>query len=151
MIIDAETRLGFHDEQIAAKVMDGDAILINLSNGLYYRMGGAGGWIWSLIEGRHSVGEIAGIVSSHFGVPFDAVFSDLQRLASELLGEQLIRIVDGEAVARDGGSQTPDRPAGYDAPILEKYSDMADMFALDPPLPGLADVPAHEPPDRLKS
>ncbi|MBA3563369.1 MAG: PqqD family protein [Gammaproteobacteria bacterium] len=147
-MLNAEIRLSTNEEQVAAKVMDGDAILINLSNGLYYRMGGAGGWIWSLIENQHSVGEITEILSKHFALAADDVLPDIQRMASELLGEELIRTIDARTAASEGAPSTSDLPASYEPPILEKYSDMADMFALDPPLPGLANVSAQKLPDR---
>lgn len=147
-MLDAETRLSANQEQVAAKVMDGDAILINLSNGLYYRMGGAGGWIWSLIESRYTVGEISNIVSRHFDMTAGEILPDIQRLASELMGEGLVRIADSGPAAIESAAGAPETSAAYAPPVLEKYSDMVDMFALDPPLPGLADVSAPKPPGR---
>jgi hypothetical protein len=43
-----------HTEEVAAKGIDGEAILINLSNGIYYSLDNVGGLIWELIdrEGR---------------------------------------------------------------------------------------------------
>lgn len=149
-MLNAEIRLSTNEEQVAAKVMDGDAILINLSNGLYYRMGGAGGWIWSLIENQHSVGEITEILSKHFAVAADDVLPDIQRMASELLDEELIRTIDARTAASENAPVVSDLPASYEPPILEKYSDMADMFALDPPLPGLANVSPQKLPDRAE-
>lgn len=143
-MLNPEARLTTNEEQVAAKVMDGDAILINLSNGLYYRMVGAGGWIWSLIESRHSVGEIAEVVSEHFTLASTDILPDIQRVASELLVEELIRIAGDEQPASAVTAAPAEMPTQYQAPILEKYSDMADMFALDPPLPGLANVPAKK-------
>ena len=45
-------------EEVAAKVMDGEAILINLSNGMYYSMDKVGGFIWELIEGGYSIQQV---------------------------------------------------------------------------------------------
>ncbi|CAN5199599.1 hypothetical protein BH24PSE2_BH24PSE2_08800 [soil metagenome] len=144
-MINSDTRTAANAEHVAAKVMDGEAILINLSNGLYYRMGGIGGWIWRLIEGGHSVSEIAEAVAKRFDRTTESVLQDVQRMTTELLSEELIRIADGDT-PRD--VEQPDMPASYEPPALEKYSDMADMFALDPPLPGLAEVPAEPLPRR---
>ena len=42
-----------------------------------------------------------------------------------------------------------DRPAGvrlpYDAPMLTTYRDMADLLALDPPMPRLEDIVWDDP------
>ena len=35
-----------NEEEVAAKVMDGEAILINLSSGIYYSMDKVGGVLW---------------------------------------------------------------------------------------------------------
>ena len=37
-----------NEQQVAAKVMDGEAIIINLGTGIYYSLGTTGGFIWSL-------------------------------------------------------------------------------------------------------
>ena len=33
----------------------------------------------------------------------------------------------------------------YTPPVLEVYTDMSDLLALDPPMPGLADIPWRGP------
>ena len=44
---DTDTHLVPNVAEVAAKVMDGEAILINLANGMYYSMDGAGGFLWT--------------------------------------------------------------------------------------------------------
>jgi len=47
-----------------------------------------------------------------------------------------------EPSATDAGPAVPDvQPQPYEAPKLTRFDDMADMFALDPPLPELGTVP----------
>ena len=127
--------------EVAAKVMDGEAILINLSNGMYYSMDGVGGLVWSLVEQGRSIGEIAAAVAEHYEVGEGEVRKDVARLAEELLVERLV-LLDANAAA----STQPVAAAGgqrmaYTPPVLNAYRDMGDLLALDPPMPGLEDIP----------
>lgn len=130
-----------NEEQVAAKVMDGEAILINLGTGAYYSIGATGGFIWSLLERRLSLRDIVDTVLSHYDAAADQVSADLLKLVDELRTEGLVN------VASDTVSiGTPPAPSGtrqpYESPAIEKYTDMAEMFALDPPLPGLSNAGA---------
>ncbi len=147
-MLNENTRLITDDQQVAAKVMDGEAILINLSNGLYYSIAGTGGMIWSLIENGYSLEEIADTLSRQFSVPKQEVISDVRQLASKLLSESLVTVGDSDASANTDSSLPHDVSTSYETPTLKKFDDMADMFALDPPLPGLADAPVIENPKR---
>jgi len=52
------SRLRRNEEEVAAKVMDGEAIIINLSNGCYYSMERTGGAIWGMVEAGYSLDEM---------------------------------------------------------------------------------------------
>ncbi len=127
-------------DQLAAKIMDGEAVLINLATGMYYSMADSATLIWSMIEQGCSVDYIAGCLSDRYDVPVAQAKRDVERIVRELEEEEL-------AVVSEVGSN-PERPSipegvaaplEYFAPKLEKFSDMAEMFALDPPLPGIVD------------
>jgi Coenzyme PQQ synthesis protein D (PqqD) len=126
-----------NEQQVAAKVMDGEAILINLSTGAYYSIGSSGGFIWSLIERRLSIRDISRAVAQHYEVALSQAETDVLRLSAELRAEGLVSVAANDVVAgiapAAAGTRLP-----YESPALEKYTDMAEMFALDPPLPGLS-------------
>ena len=48
--------------EVAAKDVDGEAVLINLTNGMYYSMDLVGGFVWSLIESGYDLAAIADAV-----------------------------------------------------------------------------------------
>jgi hypothetical protein len=128
-----------NEQQVAAKVMDGEAILINLTTGAYYSIPATGGFIWSLVEKKLSIDDIVGAVASHYDVARSQAEADVLRLGEELHSEGLVTVSPSAAT-----SGSAPQPAGarlpYQAPTLEKFTDMAEMFALDPPLPGLANT-----------
>ncbi len=138
-MIGSQQRLGIRRSEVAAKVIDGEAILINLSTGLYYSMGKVGGRIWSLIEQNYNTDDIASAIAVEYDVPTATAAADVAELVAQLATENLI-----EAGAADSGPREASHPAsatakaGYLKPELRKFSDMAEIFAMDPPLPGLA-------------
>jgi Coenzyme PQQ synthesis protein D (PqqD) len=125
-------------DQVASKVMDGEAVVINLKTGVYYSLQGSGGFIWSLIEQSAQLEEITSLVANGYNQSVDSVREDLRRFIDELEGEELIHISEkprqGELLIAPEFAN----PGDYAAPDFEKFTDMAEMFALDPPLPGIA-------------
>jgi hypothetical protein len=136
-------RFRVHEQEVAAKVIDGEAIIINLTTGVYYSLDPTGSEVWSLLEGRHEVDAIVGHVCGRFDVPEAVCRGDVERLVEQLLEEKLIVPADGEVPGPppDGG------PSGraYSPPRLDIYRDMGDLLALDPPVPGLEPIPWDDP------
>ena len=126
-----------NEQQVAAKVMDGEAIVINLSTGIYYSLGTTGGFIWSLIEKRPCINDVIRCVTEHYDVDKAEAERDVLRLCVDLCNEGLavgsVVAVADTVLTGPAGQRLP-----YETPAIEKYTDMAEMFALDPPLPGLS-------------
>ena len=135
-MVTAESRFGVRSEEIAYKTLDGETIIINLVNGVYYSLPGVGSEAWELIASGRSLAETAASLSARYGVPSDAVAADLVRLADQLVSENLMDPASRSDVA---GELPPPSPAerAYQAPALQAYRDMADLLALDPPTPGI--------------
>jgi len=136
-----QSRLRPNEEEVAAKVLDGEAILINLSNGTYYSMDKAGGFIWELIEGRHSLEEMVAAIIARYEVSSSQAQADVERLAAELVEESLVRLSDDQAPWRQEWQPEQCQRLPYESPQLNIYRDMADLLALDPPTPGLEYTP----------
>jgi hypothetical protein len=139
---DLHTRLCPNEAEVAAKVMDGEAILINLSNGMYYSMDQVGASIWEMVVERHTPQEIATGLCGTYNVSMVQAQADVDRLVAELLDASLALATDVAAASEweyGVAEQLPKLP--YVTPELKGYSDMADLLALDPPMPGLEDIP----------
>lgn len=131
-----DSRLQAKEQEVASKVVDGEAILINLANGMYYSLEKVGGLVWSMVTGGSSIARIAEVISERYSIPVAQAQEDVRRLVEELLADGLIVVSDGE-VGVSSGPAIDDAVGPYEAPMLLKYDDMAEMFALDPPLPEL--------------
>jgi hypothetical protein len=142
-MLSPRSRLVPNEEECAAKVIDGEAVIINLSNGTYYSMDQVGGFIWSLVAEGRPFEEIVDSIVARYEVSGQRALEDVQRLLDELIAEKLVTPAGGDAAApRTGASPGAKQP--YQEPRLNSYRDMADLLALDPPMPGLKEVPWQE-------
>jgi len=135
------------EDEVVAKIMDGEAIMINLANGIYYSTDKVGGWIWEMIAGGHSLEEIITATVVRYDASRERVQADIEQLVDELLRENLVTLSpDG---APTSGEREPEQQEKlpYETPKLNIYRDMGDLLALDPPVPGLVDTPWKDPTD----
>ena len=142
-MVGSTDRFRVHDQEVAAKVIDGEAIIINLTTGVYYSLDPTGSEVWSLLEARHDLETIVRHVCGRFDVPAGTCRDDVARLVEQLVEEKLI-------VPADGDSPGPPPEEGrsgraYSPPRLDIYRDMGDLLALDPPVPGLEPIPWDDP------
>lgn len=121
-----------NETQIAAKVMDGEAILINLTTGIYYSLDDLASELWPAIGEGTSEEALSDWIVSVYGVDETQARSDVAEFVKALRSEEIVvDTTEGLATPASGN-------ASYAAPTFERFDDMAEMFALDPPLPGLA-------------
>jgi hypothetical protein len=135
-----DSRYGPNEAEVAAEVIDGEAILINLSSGVYYSLDKAGGLAWELIAAGHSLAEAAAAVAGRYAVPPAQAEADVLRLAEDLLREGLVRPAPAAAPPASAASEVAEK-LPYESLALTIYRDMGDLLALDPPMPALDDIP----------
>lgn len=138
-MLSQESRFAPDPDECVSKVIDGEAIIINVTNGVYYSMNGVGTFIWELLAEGHSLGESADLVAARYEVDRGTAFEDLTRLAGELVDEKLLVLAPDVRPGGDG-VMTGDQLV-YTAPELSIYRDMSALLALDPPMPRLKDTP----------
>jgi Coenzyme PQQ synthesis protein D (PqqD) len=143
-MLSPRSRLVPNEEECAAKVIDGEAVIINLSNGTYYSMGNVGGFIWSMVAEGRPLEDIVEGVAARYDVTSERALEDARRLLDELVAEKLVRPAVGDTTVPTA-LPSPIEKQVYEEPRLNSYRDMADLLALDPPMPGLKEVPWQEP------
>ena len=138
------------NEEVAAKVIDGEAIIINLANGVYYSMDKVGAFVWDLLQAGHTLENVIAAVAGHYDVSRDQAESNVQELVQELVQENLVvSSENGKPAATEAIAEQSDKLV-YELPKLNIYRDMGDLLALDPPVPGLGDTPWKDPDDSSK-
>jgi hypothetical protein len=131
--------LRIRDDEVAAKVIDGEAVIINLASGNYYSMDKAGGLIWEMIQAGHSLEQTVTALVACYEVAREQAEDDVLRVAAELVQENLVIPSEDGAPPWTHASEVRERRP-YVAPNLNAYREMGDLLALDPPVPGLGDL-----------
>lgn len=120
---------------IVHETIDGETIILNLDNGYYYSLDGVGADIWGLIESGATVSYIVESISDNYHGACMNIESAINELVSELLQENLI-VSDKSNGSGGSYTQAKAAPGGqrsdFQAPLLNKYSDMQDLLLLDP-------------------
>jgi hypothetical protein len=143
-----QARFRLNDSEVTAEVFDGEAIILNLATGAYYSIDKAGGLIWTLIAGGHSVEETVATLVRRYDVSPERAWTDVERVTGELVREKLVLAADGQPPPQPGSERTPPDRLPYGTPSLNVYRDMGAMLALDPPMPRLDEIPWKESDDR---
>jgi len=122
-------------EQVIGKILDDEAVIINLDTGMYFGLDGIAAKIWELLVAGTAHEAVSDALKRAF--PAEAgIDSDLAHFLADLCGRGLIVAADGDAQATL--PDAIDWPAVYQAPVMASYDDVAEMVALDPPLPELS-------------
>lgn len=134
-------RLAVPEDKIAAETLDDETIVLDLANGTYYSLAGAASDIWLLAAMGATVGESVEVLVERYAVDAETAATDVESLWSDLRAASLLEVAD-----RTGPPDVSlDPPGGaYETPALVAYNDMADLLALDPPMPGLSGMPTGD-------
>ena len=134
------------EEEVASKVIDGEAIIINLANGVYYSMDKVGALVWDLLQAGDSLEEVISAVTSRYDVAREQAEVNVCDLVQELVQENLVLSTEnGTSRVVEIKKMEQEEKVPYEIPKLNIYRDMGDLLALDPPVPGLGDTPWKEP------
>jgi hypothetical protein len=131
------------ENEVTAKVLDGEAIIINLLTGVYYSMDGAGALLWQGIEQSASLGQIVDALAARTPADRTRIEGDILTLVEQLLAEKMLK--PGLPSAAPLLLEVSSLPATWTTPELVVYRDMAEVLALDPPTPGVFDSLLKDP------
>lgn len=125
---------------VAARVLDGEAVMIHLESGRYYSAEGLAAVLWQFLDSGVPLGEIVAEMTRHFALPPAQAREDVDRFVTELVREELL-VPEPDAAGPDASAAgVKFETTQYTAPVLHAYRDMADLLALDPPMPSLKPI-----------
>ena len=119
---------------VTHETIDGEAVLINLDSGNYYSLVEAGSLIWALVDRGASASEVHDLLQQTYQGNATEIDRGVQELLTQLQQENLIVPVDGAAadlsdvMPSTNGHEKP----SFNAPLLNKFSDMQELLLLDP-------------------
>lgn len=119
---------------VIGEVLDGEAIIVNLESGAYYSLDGAGAEVWRAVESGATLPELVELAVAAYAGPAAEIAAGIAALVEELAAENLLVADDaanGDRARRPAAPTADDRPP-FVKPLLQKYTDMADLLLLDP-------------------
>lgn len=120
---------------VVHEVIDGEAVIVNLSSGMYYSVDRAGVDIWTMLEQGTTVPDIMMALTARYKGDRAEIESGVDRFIKQLEAERLI-VPDSTQQDAPSPSNPVAAPKGerprFEAPNLEHYSDMEDLLLLDP-------------------
>jgi hypothetical protein len=100
-----------------------------------------------MLAAAHSLEEVTTAILARYAVSREQAQTDVERLAAELLQENLLLATNDGVEPQIIAEQESQQKLAYEAPLLNTYRDMGDLLALDPPTPGLQDIAWKDPDD----
>lgn len=73
--------------------MDGEKVMLSISNGKYYNLGKVGGDIWELMKEPISISELVTILQAQYNVEQKECEEQVSTFLNELMEEGLVTII----------------------------------------------------------
>ena len=80
-----------NSEEVTYKIIDNQAVILNLKTGNYYSLNETGTFIWRLLEKRIGIADIANRLAEEFGVDIKIALGDTKLLLKDLIAEKMVR------------------------------------------------------------
>jgi len=125
----AEQLFEINVPDVLHEVIDGEAIMINMTTGSYYSLEAVGGLVWELLQqGAASAGTLTTALLPAVTGEAATIQGDIGELLNEMLAEGLVR---------PAGAGAALQPVNRDAqpfkrPVLKKYNDLENLLLIDP-------------------
>lgn len=125
------THLRINTPGVVHETVDGEVVIVNLDNGLYFSTDRVGTSVWNLLARAEPVESIIDWARTTYNGAAPDIASDVQTFLGQLEQNKLVVPVDAapEPESNDGAVPTP---ASYAPPELQVYSDMEELLLLDP-------------------
>jgi hypothetical protein len=120
-----------NEPSVVSETIDGDVVIINLALGTYFSIRGTGGHVWQALLSGRDLQEITRCIN-HMGLGADDVAGDIERFVETLVAEGLLRSSTKTGRSDAAASDPLPRLEAYEAPVLEKFTDMKELLLLDP-------------------
>ncbi|MBF0217737.1 MAG: PqqD family protein [Candidatus Omnitrophica bacterium] len=96
IMIDLDSRFK-KNEEVPSRIIEGEAVLVNIPNGEVIHLNPSGAFIWGLIDGDRPAGRIAEQLSERYGICRQTAENDVLELLAGLLEKGVISCSGKEA------------------------------------------------------
>jgi hypothetical protein len=136
--MDSLTQYRINSPKVIHETIDGETVIVNLDSGNYYSLDSIGAEIWDSVGKGFRVDHIIEDISCRYTGEREEIGRAVRLFVNELLQEALISSLESGAAGSQAAHETPvisapaDGLPDFNAPTLQKYSDMQDLLLLDP-------------------
>jgi hypothetical protein len=120
-------RLVVNRTKVAHETIDDEVLIIHTETGAYFSLRGSAAAIW----GDILAGGDPALLERRFIGESDEIRRGISGFLSQLVGEEIL-MRDPSAPAATGAQAQRAEAIPFTMPVLEKFSDMADLLTLDP-------------------
>ena len=118
---------------IVHETIEGEAVIVNLENGVYYSLRNSGVDAWNMIETGANFEEISKMMTDRYNVSAKVIEESLTDLLIILQKEGLVEVTSTKrSVSKAPQSVTTGEKLSFVSPVLEKFSDLQELLLLDP-------------------
>ena len=130
------SRYQVSNPNIIHELIDDEVVIVDLEKGYYYSLRGVGAEVWTgLVDGMSEDEIVQGLVTS-----YDVERAEVEKTVSSLVLElqeenMIVPAASGgqrERSAEEARVSLEPKSRKFEPPILEKYTDMAELLLLDP-------------------
>ena len=116
------------------ETIDDEVIVANLDEGFYYSINECGVAVWNALVAGTSVQRIVDLLTQKYGDAAADVANGVGEFVTSLQQESLV-VADAQPTQQEDAPaslQADKLPAAFEAPQLQKYTDMQQLLLLDP-------------------
>ena len=127
-------RFAVPNPPIAAESFGDESVIVNLEKGTYYSVRGPAFVTWSLLSAGVAVGAIVDRLAATYDAPAGEIETAVSALIAEAEREGLVVPArgDGASPEADPVPAAPRAKQPFERPVLEKFTDVQELLALDP-------------------
>ena len=136
--MNTNSRIRINVPKIVHETIDGETVILNLEKGNYYSLLGIGVNIWGLMENDATMGSIIEKICNNYQGERGDIDVAINKFVSELMQEGLVILDDENNPENEESShvqvqtELKENKPSFEAPKLNKYTDMQDLLLLDP-------------------
>jgi Coenzyme PQQ synthesis protein D (PqqD) len=118
---------------VIAETIGGETIIVHLSTGCYFNLGGPAVDIWEAVAAGAPPDAITQQLLARYDAGEAEIEAAVTRILDELQREELIVVNDEDgASAVEAATPNAGPRAPFEEPSLSKFTDMQDIILLDP-------------------
>jgi hypothetical protein len=124
-----------NDAEIIHEIIDGEVMLLNLTNGNYFSLDNIGVLVWEMISLNYPVEVLIEAIAAFDSTNKDSMETAIRQVVAQMIEEGLIIPVEGDAsfnredIINSINTRLRDGSIQFIVPVLHMYKDIQEKYA----------------------